>query len=392
MSIPPKTGKRRRENENALAPPAPMPIPISLRKPSLRRRLEDYYSLIAPGVISNEKEWRQEFEVIHDKYGGTTEKELTLATNLAKKYGNVVRLKLTNESTLTHLLNQAEKTAVPPSENKKIAIKAHKDMANMEANATIKAGETTKSVSAVIKPGASLSAYTNSNEATASTNRVTSKQDLSVLASASASVSAALPSKNSEKRRRIKMGKKKAKKKEQEAKKKAKKKEQEAALYLNTHPSVPLASFSSLSPTSQKVHAEKMKLENAALCDALKRYDGHLFLKEYMLLIDSPNDQNKRDVDIYSFSKVTKTIRHADGRKKRMDTITNGVWQCVISLRAAFGYHQRNVQAKDLPIDDDNSFIISVEVPELQNPENNKLVRWFCFYNIFAIYWQLKRF
>ena len=367
MSIPPKTGKRRRENENALAPPAPMPIPISLRKPSLRRRLEDYYSLIAPGVISNEKEWRQEFEVIHDKYGGTTEKELTLATNLAKKYGNVVRLKLTNESTLTHLLNQAEKTAVPPSENKKIAIKAHKDMANMEANKNIEADETTKSVSA-IKPGASLSACTSSIEATATTtNRVTSKQDLSVLASASASVSAALPSKNSEKRRKKNL---------------KKKKEQEAALYLKTHPS--LASFSSLSPTSQKVHAEKMKLENAALCDALKRYDGHLFLKEYMLLIDSPNDQNKRDVDIYSFSKVTKTIRHADGRKKRIDTITNGVWQCVISLRAAFGYHQRNVQAKDLPIDDDNSFIISVEVPELQNPENNKLVRWFCFYNIFA--------
>ena len=303
MSIPPKTGKRRRENENASAPPAPMPIPISLKKPSLRRRLEE------------------------------------------------------------------------------VAIKAHKDMANMEANETIKAGETTKSVSAVIKPGASLSAYTNSNEATAS-----------------ASVSAALPSKKKEKRRRARMAKKKAK---QEAKKieqeqEAKKKEQEAALYLNTHPSVPLASFSSLSPTSQKVHAEKIKLEKIALYDALKRYDGHLFLKEYMLLIDSPgrhdndvHNLHQRDVDIHSFSKVTKSIRHRDGRMKRMDTITNGVWHCVISLRAAFGYHQRNVQAKDLPIDDDNSCIISVEVPEIQNPESNKMVRWFYFLKhiIFAIYW-----
>jgi len=78
-----------------------MPIPISLGKPSLRRRLEDYYSLIAPDVISNEKEWRRKFELIYDKYGGVAEKELTLAKKLAKKYGNIVRLKLTNESTLT---------------------------------------------------------------------------------------------------------------------------------------------------------------------------------------------------------------------------------------------------------------------------------------------------
>lgn len=94
------TGKRSREND-ASAPPAPMPILISLGKPSLRRRLEDYYSLIAPDIISNDKQWRQKFELIYDKYGGAAEKELTLAKKLAKKYGNIVRLKLTNESTHT---------------------------------------------------------------------------------------------------------------------------------------------------------------------------------------------------------------------------------------------------------------------------------------------------
>jgi small nuclear ribonucleoprotein (snRNP)-like protein len=69
-----------------------MKIPLSLGKPSLRRRLEDYYSLIAPQTISNEKEWRQKFELIYEKYGGTIEREQTLAKNLAKKYGDAVKL------------------------------------------------------------------------------------------------------------------------------------------------------------------------------------------------------------------------------------------------------------------------------------------------------------
>ncbi|GFH60950.1 hypothetical protein CTEN210_17426 [Chaetoceros tenuissimus] len=70
-------------------------IPISLGRPSLRRRLEDYYSLIAPDVISNESEWRRKFELIYEKYGGSIEKESALSRKLAKKYGNTVRLKLT---------------------------------------------------------------------------------------------------------------------------------------------------------------------------------------------------------------------------------------------------------------------------------------------------------
>ena len=104
MSELQKPGKRHRQNaELALSSAsAAMQIPISTGKPSLRRRLEDYYSLIAPDTISNEAGWRRKFELIYDKYGGTTEKELALARKLAKKYGITVRLKLTtNESNST---------------------------------------------------------------------------------------------------------------------------------------------------------------------------------------------------------------------------------------------------------------------------------------------------
>jgi small nuclear ribonucleoprotein (snRNP)-like protein len=96
-----QSGKRRRRCDEFTTTSAPrnsMPIPISLGKPSLRRRLEDYYSLIAPDVTANEAEWRRKFELIYDKYGGSEEKELTLARKLAKKYGNVVRLRLTSKT------------------------------------------------------------------------------------------------------------------------------------------------------------------------------------------------------------------------------------------------------------------------------------------------------
>jgi hypothetical protein len=46
-----------------------MPIPINTGKLSLRSRLEDYYSLIAPDVISKESDWRRKYELIYDKYG-----------------------------------------------------------------------------------------------------------------------------------------------------------------------------------------------------------------------------------------------------------------------------------------------------------------------------------
>jgi small nuclear ribonucleoprotein (snRNP)-like protein len=76
------------------------PVPISLGKPSLRRRLEDYYSLIAPDQISNPQEWLTKYSIIYEKFGGSYEGERKLATKLANKYGTTVRLLLA-ESALT---------------------------------------------------------------------------------------------------------------------------------------------------------------------------------------------------------------------------------------------------------------------------------------------------
>jgi small nuclear ribonucleoprotein (snRNP)-like protein len=69
-------------------------VAVSLGKPSLRTRLEAYYSLIAPEIIVNDVDWRARFEQIWTKYGGTDDGEQKLATKLAKKYGLTVRLLL----------------------------------------------------------------------------------------------------------------------------------------------------------------------------------------------------------------------------------------------------------------------------------------------------------
>ena len=89
---------KRPRNEDRDHPQPPLPkrnIPVSLGKPSLRLRLEAYYSLIAPETIADEASWRKRFEQIYDKFGGTVEGEAKLAAKLAKKYGNNVRLLLT---------------------------------------------------------------------------------------------------------------------------------------------------------------------------------------------------------------------------------------------------------------------------------------------------------
>ena len=44
-------------------------IAVSLGKPSLRVRLEAYYSLISPDIISVDTEWRIRFEQIWTKFG-----------------------------------------------------------------------------------------------------------------------------------------------------------------------------------------------------------------------------------------------------------------------------------------------------------------------------------
>ena len=68
------------------------PPPVSLGKPSLRHRLESYYSLISPDAIADSEKWKNNFEIIYNKYGGTVEGETKLANKLVKKYGNQVRL------------------------------------------------------------------------------------------------------------------------------------------------------------------------------------------------------------------------------------------------------------------------------------------------------------
>ena len=62
----------RNEDRDHPHPPPPPPkrnIPVSLGKPSLRLRLEAYYSLIAPETISDEASWRKRFEQIYDSVG-----------------------------------------------------------------------------------------------------------------------------------------------------------------------------------------------------------------------------------------------------------------------------------------------------------------------------------
>jgi small nuclear ribonucleoprotein (snRNP)-like protein len=68
------------------------PPPVSLGKPSLRHRLEAYYSLVAPEAIADASEWKRKFDIIHSKFGGTVEGETKLSQKLAKKYGNQVML------------------------------------------------------------------------------------------------------------------------------------------------------------------------------------------------------------------------------------------------------------------------------------------------------------
>lgn len=72
-------------------------IPVSLGKPSLRRRLEAYYSLISPDQIADETAWKARFDQIWDKYGGSIDGERKLCHKLAKKYGTNIRLLVAEE-------------------------------------------------------------------------------------------------------------------------------------------------------------------------------------------------------------------------------------------------------------------------------------------------------
>ena len=85
-------------------------IPVSVGKPSLRLRLEAYYSLISPEVLVNGIEWREKFDLIYQKFGGSVSGETKLAHKLEKKYGNTVRLKVASPNSLCY--NQQAKAII----------------------------------------------------------------------------------------------------------------------------------------------------------------------------------------------------------------------------------------------------------------------------------------
>ena len=84
-------------------------IAVSLGKPSLRLRMESYYTLIQPDIIANQMEWREKFDQIYEKFGGSHEGERRLASKLAKKYGTGVRLLLAKS-----VLERKQPTTVSP--------------------------------------------------------------------------------------------------------------------------------------------------------------------------------------------------------------------------------------------------------------------------------------
>jgi small nuclear ribonucleoprotein (snRNP)-like protein len=96
------------------------PSVVSLSRPSLRRRLESYYSLIAPDAVADQEKWKKNFETIYNKYGGTVEGETKLATKLAKKYGNKVMLLIAppHRSMQRQLKGFVSPTEARPSSNK----------------------------------------------------------------------------------------------------------------------------------------------------------------------------------------------------------------------------------------------------------------------------------
>ena len=73
---------------------SPLPQPVNLGKPSLRRRLEAYYTKVAPDQIAVQSDWKDRLDKIWEKFGGSVEGEAKLAAKLAKKYGPLVQLQI----------------------------------------------------------------------------------------------------------------------------------------------------------------------------------------------------------------------------------------------------------------------------------------------------------
>ena len=93
-------------------------VPVSLGKPSLRRRLEDYYSLVAPEQLIPQEEWiSHKFEAIWNKYGGSDEGEALLAKKLSKKYGTTVRFLTVENAGLSNRQQQQQQQNCDPARN-----------------------------------------------------------------------------------------------------------------------------------------------------------------------------------------------------------------------------------------------------------------------------------
>ena len=89
---------------------------VSLGKLSFRQRLESYYSVVQPDLLSCTIEWGKRFDQIWDKFGGTIEGEQLLATKLMKKYGKTAIPFQTVASTTTSSSTSAasrQKTFIP---------------------------------------------------------------------------------------------------------------------------------------------------------------------------------------------------------------------------------------------------------------------------------------
>ena len=68
---------------------------VNLSKVSLKRRLESFYSVVAPELLPPQvpgDEWLGRFDEIYKKYGGTPDSESSLQSKLSKKYGSAILL------------------------------------------------------------------------------------------------------------------------------------------------------------------------------------------------------------------------------------------------------------------------------------------------------------
>ena len=93
----------------------PFTMSLNLSKFSFKRRLESFYSAVAPELLppqASETDWLIRFEEIYKKYAGTVEGEFVLQAKLAKKYGDALLLEVVSLSSLAP--SSREKPSAPP--------------------------------------------------------------------------------------------------------------------------------------------------------------------------------------------------------------------------------------------------------------------------------------